>query len=219
MAPIPRTTRAIVIDKPGDPSALRYSTSHPVPIPSSSEALIQTRFSGINYIDTYFRSGLYPAPSLPLVLGYEGIGEILTLPKDNPHSLAVGDTVVWMHLGSYAEHVAVPVEKLVKVPGGIPAETALGSYLMGITALALTKESYEVKSGDTILVHAAAGGVGLLLCQLGRALGATVIGTASTKEKCDAALENGASHMINYKEKEDWVGEVMKLASEGVHCV
>jgi NADPH:quinone reductase len=113
----------------------------------------------------------------------------------------------------------VPATKLVKVPQKIAPETASGSLLMGITALAMTRESYEVKRGDVVLVHAAAGGVGLLLCQLCRALGATVIGTASTKEKCDAALAAGATHMVNYKEKEDWVGEVMNLAPEGVNCV
>lgn len=90
---------------------------------------------------------------------------------------------------------------------------------MGITALALIKESYEVKKGDTILVHAAAGGVGLLLCQLIKDAGATVIGTASTAEKCDAAKANGATHMINYKDNPDWVAEVKKLAPDGVNCV
>jgi NADPH:quinone reductase len=111
------------------------------------------------------------------------------------------------------------VTKLVKVPSNIAPETVLGSLLMGMTALAMTRESYEVKHGDTILVHAAAGGVGMLLCQLCRELGATVIGTASTKEKCDAALAAGATHMINYKEQEDWVTEVMKRAPQGVNCV
>lgn len=96
---------------------------------------------------------------------------------------------------------------------------ALGSCLMGITALALVKESYEVKKGDTILVHAAAGGVGLLLCQLGREAGATVIGTASTAEKCDTAKANGADHMINYKDNPDWISEVRKIIPDGVDCV
>ena len=113
----------------------------------------------------------------------------------------------------------MPAEKLVKVPEGISVEDALGSYLMGITALALTKESYEVKKGDTILVHAAAGGVGLLLCQLGKAAGATVIGTASTAEKCETARANGAAHMVNYRDNPDWVAEVQKIAPEGVSCV
>jgi NADPH:quinone reductase len=112
----------------------------------------------------------------------------------------------------------VPTEKLITVPDDIPLEKAVGSCLMGITALALIKESYEVRKGDTILVHAAAGGVGLLLCQLIKAAGATVIGTASTEEKCNTAKANGATHMINYS-KEDWVKEVQKLAPNGVDCV
>jgi NADPH:quinone reductase len=100
MAPIPKTTRAVVIDKPGGPEALRYTTSHPAPTPKADEAVIKTKYSGLNFIDTYYRSGLYPAPQLPLVLGYEGVGEVLSLPKDNPHSLQLGDTVAWMHLGT-----------------------------------------------------------------------------------------------------------------------
>lgn len=90
---------------------------------------------------------------------------------------------------------------------------------MGLTALSLVKEAYEVKKGDTILIHAAAGGVGLLMCQILKDLGATVIGTASTKEKCDRAIAHGADHMVNYKEHEDWVTEVKKVAPEGVNCV
>jgi NADPH:quinone reductase len=121
--------------------------------------------------------------------------------------------------GTYSGYAAVPAEKLIKVPSDVPLEQAVGSCLMGITALALVKESYEVRKGDTILVHAAAGGVGLLLCQLINALGATVIGTASTKEKCETAKANGAKYMINYSEEKDWVKEVQKLAPNGVDCV
>ena len=98
-------------------------------------------------------------------------------------------------------------------------ENALGSHLIGITALALVKESYEVKKSDTILFHAAAGGVDLFLCQLAKDVGATVIGTASTAEKCETAKANGETHMINYKEKSDWVSEVRKVVPDGVDCV
>lgn len=124
-----------------------------------------------------------------------------------------------LSLGSYAGYTAVPADKVVKVPKGLPDEVILGSYLMGMTALSLVKESYEVKKGDTILVHAAAGGVGLLMCQILKDIGATVIGTASTKEKCDRAKAAGATHMINYKEISDWVSEVKKIAPDGVECV
>lgn len=113
----------------------------------------------------------------------------------------------------------MPAEKVVKIPTGIPQETVLGSFLMGMTALSLVKESFEVKKGDTVLVHAAAGGVGLLLGQLLKDIGAIAIGTASTKEKCDRAKEHGYTHMINYKDISDWVSEVKKIAPEGVDCV
>lgn len=113
----------------------------------------------------------------------------------------------------------MPVEKVLKVPSGVSDEIVLGSFLMGMTCLTLVKEAYEVKRGDTILVHAAAGGVGLLMCQILKGIGATVIGTASTKEKCDRALEKGATHMINYKDIPDWVSEVKKIVPEGVDCV
>jgi len=121
--------------------------------------------------------------------------------------------------GSYAEYTSVPAEKVVKLPSGLSDEDVLGSYLMGMTALSLVKEAYEVKKGDTVLVHAAAGGVGLLMGQILKDLGATAVGTASTKEKCDRAKEHGYAHMINYKDVPDWVAEVKKIAPEGVNCV
>lgn len=213
--------KAVVIDKPGGPDTLRYAEDLPVPNPKDNELLIKTTYSGVNYIDTYFRSGLYPAPSLPLIIGYEGAGEVAALPPSgsNPHNFKVGDRVVWMQPGTYCGYVAVDAEKVIAVPADVKLEDALGGLLMGITALSLVKESYEVQRGDTILVHAAAGGVGLLLCQLISALGATVIGTASTEEKCETARRNGARYMINYAETADWVSEVKKLAPEGVACV
>lgn len=106
-----------------------------------------------------------------------------------------------------------------KLPSGLSDETVLGSYLMGMTALSLVRESYPVKKGDTVLVQAAAGGVGLLMGQILKDLGVTAIGTASTKEKCDAALAHGYAHAINYKDIPDWVSEVKKIAPEGVDCV
>lgn len=113
----------------------------------------------------------------------------------------------------------MPAERVIKIPKGLSDQTVLGSYLMGMTALSLVKEAYEVKKGDTILVHAAAGGVGLLMGQILKDIGATVIGTASTQEKIDAAKKHGYDHVINYKEIPDWVPEVKKLAPEGVDCV
>lgn len=124
-----------------------------------------------------------------------------------------------MDSGSYAEYTAVPADRVVKLPSGISDETIIGSFLMGMTAISLIKESYQVKKGDTILVHAAAGGVGLLLGQILKDVGAITIGTASTKEKCDTAKQNGYTHMINYKDIPDWVAEVKKIAPDGVDCV
>jgi len=121
--------------------------------------------------------------------------------------------------GAYAEYTSIPADKVVKIPSGVPADTVLGGFLMGMTVLSLVKEAYEVKKGDTILVHAAAGGVGLLMGQILKDLGATAIGTASTKEKCDRAKEHGYAHMINYKDIPDWVAEVKKIVPEGVNCV
>lgn len=113
----------------------------------------------------------------------------------------------------------MPAAKVVKMPSDLKEEDVIGSFLMGMTALSLVRESYEVKKGDNILVHAAAGGVGLLLCQILNDIGATVIGTASTAEKCDLAKQNGAHHMINYKDNPDWVPELKKLVPDGVDCV
>lgn len=211
--------KAVVCDKSGGPEVLRYTEDQPVPKVGDSEVLIKNKFGGINYIDTYFRTGLYPAPSWPLVLGQEGVGTVAAIGGSNPYGLKEGDEVVWMKQGAYAEYTSVPAEKVVKIPKGLSDETVLGSYLMGLTALSLIKESYEVKKGDTILVHAAAGGVGLLLGQLLKDVGATTIGTASTQEKIDQAKKHGYDHVINYKDIPDWVSEVKKLAPNGVDCV
>lgn len=123
------------------------------------------------------------------------------------------------YIGGYAEYTAVPAERVVKVPSGLDKQSVIGSFLMGMTALSLVKEAYEVKKGDKILIHAAAGGVGLLLCQILNDIGATVVGTASTAEKCELAKKNGAHHMINYKDNADWVAELKKIFPDGVDCV
>ncbi|KAK5103555.1 NADPH:quinone reductase [Lithohypha guttulata] len=179
--------KAVVCDKTGGPEVLRYTEDHPVPKLGDSDVLIKNKYGGINYIDTYFRTGLYPAPSWPLCLGQEGVGIVAALGGSNTFGLKEGDEVVWMK--------------------------------MGLTALSLVKEAYEVKKGDMILMHAAAGGVGLLMGQFLKDLGAVAIGTASTKEKCDLAKEHGYTHVINYKENPDWVAEVKKIAPDGVDCV
>lgn len=211
--------KAVIVEKNGGSEVLQYKTDYQVPQVQESQILVKNKYGGVNYIDTYFRTGLYPAPKWPMILGQEGVGTVAAIGGSNPNNLKVGDNVVWMSFGAYAEYSAVPAEKVVKVPEGVSDEKVLGSFLMGMTALTLVKESYEVKKGDTILVHAAAGGVGLLMCQILKDIGATVIGTASTKEKCDRAKAAGATHMINYKENTDWVSELKKIVPNGVDCV
>ncbi|KAK5938493.1 NADPH:quinone reductase [Knufia obscura] len=219
MSSLPSTMKAVLCDKTGGPEVLRYTEDQPVPKVGESEVLVKNKFGGINYIDTYYRTGLYPAPSWPLTLGQEGVGTVAAVGGSDVHGLKENDEVVYLKQGSYAEYTSVPADRVVKIPSGVSDDTVLGGFLMGMTALTLVKEAYEVKKGDTILVHAAAGGVGLLLGQILKDLGATAIGTASTKEKCDMAKEHGYAHMINYKDIPDWVPEVKKIAPEGVTCV
>lgn len=211
---IPSTQKAILVPEPGGPDVLKYTESHAVPTLSDGQVLVKNNFAGVNYIDTYFRTGLYPPPGgLPLVLGQEAAGTIAKVQGDNPLGFKEGDRVVWMAGRGYAEYSAVPADRVVKIPDGISDEDAVGGFLMGMTALSLIKEAYPVKKGETVLVHAAAGGMGLLLCQLLRDLGATVIGTAGGPEKTKLAKENGATHVIDYKASSgpSWVEQVLKL--------
>jgi NADPH2:quinone reductase len=169
---------------------------------------------------SYFRTGLYPAPK-PEILGREAEGTIVSLgPSGDLYGFKPGDRVVWMATGAYAEYTAVPAVKTHSVPSSIEPGIAAASMLQGLTALTLIKEAYLVKKGDWVLVHAAAGGVGLWLCQLLKAVGARVIGTASTSEKIELAKKNGAEFMINYKEEKDFVGKVKGITGgEGVAVV
>lgn len=215
--------RAITLTETGGPSVLTPTKSHPVPKPKSGEILVKNDYAGINFIDTYFRTGLYPTPkeNFPLVLGQEGIGSVADA-NGNSAGLKEGDKVVWMKGGSYAEYATVSAERAVKVPEGANEQHILGGFLMGMTALSLTQEAYPVKKGDKVLVHAAAGGMGLLLCQILRDTGAYVIGTAGSGEKCELAKKNGADEAVNYNELEGekWVKKVKELAGgEGVDVV
>lgn len=221
MASIPSTMKAVFFDKTGGPEVLQYTESQPVPALSDGQVLVKNTFAAVNYIDTYFRSGLYPA-QLPMIVGQEASGKIVKIQGSNSLGLKEGDRVVWIKSGGYAEYTAVPADKVIKIPDGLSDEIAVGGFLTGMTALSLVKEAYPVKKGDTILVHAAAGGMGLLLCQLLRDMdGVTVIGTAGGPEKCALAKENGADHVIDYKASSgpSWVEQVMKLTNgEGVDC-
>ncbi|KAI9724001.1 MAG: hypothetical protein M1812_000719 [Candelaria pacifica] len=211
--------KGVQISKTGGPEVLEYLTDLPVPQPKEGEILIKNEIVGINYIDTYFRTGLYPSP-LPLILGREASGKITSLgPAGNMYGLQPGDRVVWMGTNSYAEYTATPAEKAIKIPDSIPTQQAAAALLQGLTALTLVREAYEVKKGEWILVHAAAGGVGLWLCQILRAIGARIIGTASTLEKRELARENGAQVLVDYS-KEDVVKRVREITGgEGVAAV
>ena len=213
------TMRAIQIEKTGGVEALKLN-SIPVPKPGKDQVLIKSTYIGVNYIDTYFRSGLYPAPSLPMTLGREVAGVVDAVGEGKLSNLfKVGDRVVAATDKAYAGYVLAPALTTAKIPQGLDDRTAAAAILQGLTALTLTRESYAVQKGDDILVHACAGGVGLLLCQRLKQLGAHVIGTTSTKEKAELAKQYGAEHVILYT-KEDVAATVKKITNgKGVEAV
>lgn len=178
--------------------------------PGPGEVRIKQRAVGLNYIDVYHRTGIYPLASLPAVIGMEGAGEVVAL-GDGVSSLTVGDRVAYAGvLGGYAEERLIAADRLVKLPDAISYETAAAMMLQGMTVRYLLRETYEVGPDTTLLFHAAAGGVGLIACQWARALGATLIGTVSTDEKADLARAHGATHVINTS-REDFVARVKEI--------
>ena len=187
---------AVRIRQTGGPEVLEVAEVE-VGEPGPGELLVDVAAAGVNYIDTYHRSGLYPL-DLPITLGMEGAGTVAAVGPDVT-GFEPGDRVAWQgHLGGYAQQALVPAPIAVHVPAGVSDETAAAIMLQGITAHYLVRSTYEVKAGDTILVHAAAGGVGLLLVQLAKAHGARVIGTVSSEEKEKLAREAGADEVIRY---------------------
>jgi NADPH2:quinone reductase len=191
---------ATVIERSGGPEVLQLATVDD-PTPGPGELLVRTGAVGVNYIDTYHRSGHYPVP-LPFIPGREGAGTV-TAVGSGVTEFVVGDRVAWADIpDSYAELVVVPASRALPVPGDVDDETAAALPLQGMTAHYLITSTYPVQPGDTVLVHAAAGGVGLLLVQLAKARGARVIGTVSTKEKEKLAREVGADEIIRYTEQE-----------------
>lgn len=167
----------------------------------------------------YFRTGLYPPPQFPYTLGREAEGTIMSTGGGEMYGMKEGDRVVWMGEGAYAEYSATPAAKAVKIPQEMPKQVAAAGLLQGVTALSLVREAYHVNKGDWILIHAAAGGTGLWLCQLLKSIGANTIGTASTPEKVELAKKAGATHMINYSH-EDVKSKVMELTKDqGVAAV
>lgn len=201
--------KAVRVHKTGGPEVLSVEDIQ-VPPPGPGEVLVRNKAIGLNFIDTYFRSGLYPAPQMPFVPGNEGAGEVLAV-GSGVKRFKKGDRVAYVStLGSYAEQRVVPVASLVHLPKEISYKQAAGMMLKGLTAEYLLHRTYKVREGDTILVHAAAGGTGLILCQWGKALGATVIGTVGTPEKAKLARKNGAHHTILYN-TEDFAARVKDI--------
>lgn len=209
--------RAIQLTQTGAPDVLAL-TDLPVPAPKANEVLIRLTAIGVNYIDTYHRSGLYPVP-LPFVPGSEGAGVIEAL-GEGVANWQPGQRVAYtMHPGSYAEYAIVPADKLVPLPDAVSDEQAAAVLLQGMTAQYLAYTTYPIRPGDTVLIHAGAGGVGLLLTQIARQRGARVITTVSTEEKAQLSRENGADEVILYSQT-DVAAEVRRLTGgQGVHVV
>ena len=198
---------AVRVHKPGGPEVMKYEDVE-VGAPGEGQIKVRVHACGLNYIDTYLRSGLYPPSSLPFVLGNEGAGEIIAV-GPGVKDFKVGDRVAWVAPGSYAAERLLPADRAIKLPDKITYEQAAGMMLKGMTVQYLLRRTYKVQKGDNILVHAAAGGVGLILCQWGKALGANVIGTVGTEDKGKLAMANGCDHVIYYR-KEDFAASARR---------
>ena len=209
--------KAVVADPTGGPENLKYM-DFPTPEPGEGEVLVKLEAIGVNFIDVYFRKGLYKAPEDPVKLGNEGAGTIAAVGKGV--NLPVGERVAYaMARGSYAEYALVPQSMLVRLPGDITFETGAAIMLQGMTAHYLTRSTFVLSPGHACLVHAAAGGVGLLLVQMAKLAGATVIGTVSTQEKAQLVKEHGADHVILYTQT-NFVDEVKRITrNRGVEVV
>ena len=205
-------THAIRIHQNGGPDVLRWETLD-VPAPGPGEVRLRQTAVGLNYIDVYFRTGLYAAPTLPFTPGLEGAG-VVEATGEGVTTLKVGDRVAYASapIGAYAEARLMPADRLVKVPDGISDQQAAAMMLQGMTTQYLVRRTYKVQAGETILVHAAAGGVGLMLCQWAKHLGATVIGTVSSEEKAALARANGCDHPVIYT-REDFQSRVMEITN------
>jgi NADPH2:quinone reductase len=210
--------RAIRVEQTGGPEVMELVEVKD-PTPGEDELLVEVAAAGVNYIDTYHRSGLYPRQT-PFGLGMEAAGRVRSV-GDGVTGFSVGDRVAWFDApGSYAELVGVPAARAVRVPEEISDEQAVGALLQGMTAHVLVTTTFPVARGDAVLVHAAAGGVGLLLTQLATERGGQVIGTVSTEEKAQLARDAGATEVIRYDQVDDLAAEVRALTGgDGVAVV
>jgi len=224
---LPSTIDAITISKTGDFDVIEKTTL-PFPQVPPGSILIKVQYLGVNFIDTYYRKGLYPIKEYPAILGSEISGTIASLPTDEAvlndpdfrkRGFVVGGVVAAYKVGSFATYTAVPWNNVIAVPPSVSPLTAAAALTQGLTALTFIEEAYNVQKGDIILVHTVAGGLGLLFAQLIKYRGATVIGTTSTKEKAELAKANGADYVILYP-VEDAVQRVLEITNgEGVHAV
>ncbi len=207
---------AVRVHKTGGPEVLTVDDVE-VPAPGQGQVKVKQHACGVNFIDCYFRSGLYPSPvGLPFVSGNEGAGEVIAV-GPGVSDLKVGDRIAYVvGLGGYAQERLLPAERVVKLPDNISYEQAAGMMLKGMTAQYLLNRTYKVGKGTTVLMHAAAGGVGQILCQWANHLGATVIGTVGSPEKAELAKKAGCHHVINYS-KEDFVARVKEITG-GNQC-
>ena len=212
-------SHAIRVHETGGPDVMRWEAFDPG-TPSAGEVRIRHSAVGLNYIDTYFRSGLYPAPGgEPFTPGNEGAGTVVAL-GDGVTEVAVGDRVAYVGtIGSYAQERNIAADRLVKLPDAIDDKTAAAMMLKGLTAQYLLRRTFRVEAEQTLLFHAAAGGVGLIVGQWAKHLGVRAIGTASTPEKIELALAHGYDHVINYRD-EDFAERVSELTDgKGVDVV
>ncbi|KAH0569271.1 hypothetical protein GP486_000027 [Trichoglossum hirsutum] len=206
--------RGILVEKTGGTEVLQFRTDLPVPEPKEGEILVKNDYIGVNFIDT----GLYPSLK-PEILGREAAGNIIALGPNVPSSFSPGDRVAWLGTGAYAEYSSISAAKAVHIPSTVSSSDAAAALLQGLTALTLVREAYAVKAGEFVLVHAAAGGVGLWLCQILKSIGARTIGTVSTTAKAELAKVNGAEFVVEYS-REDVVQRVKEITrGEGVAAV
>jgi NADPH:quinone reductase len=209
--------KAIRVHAPGGPEVLQFEDI-PDPVPAEGQAVVRIEAIGVNFIDTYHRTGLYKVP-MPFTLGQEAAGTVEAV-GPGVTGITAGDRVAYTGvMGAYAEKAAVPADRLVKLPEGLSAREGAAAMLQGLTAHYLACSTYPLQPGDACLVHAAAGGVGLLLCQIAKLRGARVFATTSTEDKAQLAREAGADEVILY-EKQDFAAEVRRLTDgRGVQVV
>ncbi|KAK6841780.1 quinone oxidoreductase [Apiospora arundinis] len=218
MASIPKTMSGILIEEPGDAEVLKWKTDIAVPQLSEGKILVKNEWVGVNYIDTYFRKGLYKAP-MPMITGGEAGGIVVDV-HPSVSNFKAGDRVGYLSStrGAYAQYNVISPHTCIKLPDNVSTQTAAASLLQGLTALTFIREAHPVKAGEWILVHAAAGGVGSILCEMCSSIGARVIGTAGTPEKMETARKNGAQWVISSRKTGDEiVAEVMKITGGTRH--